>query len=71
MGIVAFLEARLSVVVFLLGLAIYFFIQKLTKASVSEVARIMIFTGLLAFLMAAGNSMQSCSTTPTSSASHR
>jgi hypothetical protein len=46
--------ARPSVFVLVFGLAIYFYCVGFKKTSVSEVARIMIFCGLLAYLLAAG-----------------
>ena len=55
MTIVAFLP----VLVLLLGLVIYFVCVGLTKASAAEIAKIMVFCGLLAFLI--GSGAQSCS----------
>lgn len=55
MTIVAFLP----VLILVLGLVIYFVCVGLTKSSVAEVAKVMIFCGLLAFLI--GSGAQSCS----------
>ena len=57
MTIVAFLPF----LVFLLGLVIFFICLGLTKGTVAEVAKVMMYCGLLAFLLSAGASMQSCS----------
>lgn len=43
-----------SLLILVFGLAIYFYCVGFKKTSVSEVARIMIFCGLLAYLLAAG-----------------
>ena len=57
MTIVAFLPF----LIFVLGLVIYFVCAGFGKNTVGEVGKILIFTGLLAFLLSAGASMQSCS----------
>jgi len=53
--------AALPVLVLVIGLVLYFMALKVSKATVGEVGRIMFAMGLLAFLLAAGNSMQGCS----------
>jgi hypothetical protein len=53
--------ACLPFLVFLIGLVLYFICLGLTKGTVGEVGRIMVFAGLLTFLLSAGASMQSCS----------
>lgn len=49
----------LSLLVLFAGLIIYFVCVGLTKASAGEIAKIMFFCGLLAYLMGAG--AQGCS----------
>jgi hypothetical protein len=46
--------ARPSVFVLVFGLVLFFYCNGIKKTSASEVARIMIFCGLLAYLLAAG-----------------
>ena len=67
MTIIAFLPF----LVFVLGLVLYFICVGLTKGSVGEVGKWMFVVGLLAFLMAAGSSMQSCSIGSGAPAQHR
>jgi hypothetical protein len=55
------ITAFLPVLVFIIGLVLYFMSVGVTKASVGETGRIMFAMGLLAFLIASGNSMQGCS----------
>ncbi len=55
------ITAVLPVLVLIIGLVLYFMTVGITKSSVGETAKIMVFCGLLAFLLAAGNSMQGCS----------
>jgi len=50
----------ISVIVFVLGLVVYFFCLGVKKETISEVARIAFAMGLLAFLMSSG--ARSCST---------
>jgi len=67
MTIIAFLPF----LVFVIGLVLYFIAVGLTKASVGRIGEIFVFCGLLAFLMAAGSSMQSCSIANGAPAQHR
>lgn len=59
------ISAFLPVLFFVLGLVIYFICMGLTKGSVGEIGKWMAITGFLAFLLAAGNSLQSCSVVST------
>ncbi len=67
MTIIAFLPFLVLVI----GLVLYFIAVGLTKSSVGEIGKIMFFCGTLAFLMAAGSSMQSCSIANGAPAQHR
>lgn len=49
----------LSLLVLFAGLVLYFVCVGLTKSSVGEIGKIMVFCGLLAFLI--GNGAQGCS----------
>jgi hypothetical protein len=52
----------LSFLVFVVGLFLWYYCSRgVTKASTAPVARTMIFCGLLAFLIASGGQLQSCS----------
>ena len=52
----------LSFIVLIVGLVLYFYCAgAITKATVLPIARTMVFASLLAFLMASGGQLQSCS----------
>jgi hypothetical protein len=63
--------AMLPVLVFALGLVMYFFCVSVSKTSVAEISRIMVFTGLLAFLLGSGAQSCSASMAGGGSAQHR